>query len=97
METLTRELIETHLMSFIEIKSEVQRDGVTRWAWVLSPMAGEPHSRQLEENEFEFKYQSHDTARDYAFGWIKRHRPKLLEAAVDEAKAGIKYRAYHAQ
>lgn len=93
MEKLTRELIETHLMSFIEIKSEEQQDGVTRWAWVLSPMAGEAFNRQLEDREFSFQYKSHDAARNFAFGWIRRNRPDLEKAAVQESKDGIHYRA----
>lgn len=93
MEKLTRELIETHLMSFIEVHSEVQRDGVTRWAWVLSPMAGEAYNRQLEDREFSFEFKSFETARNFAFGWIRRNRPDLERAAVQEAKDGIHYRA----
>jgi hypothetical protein len=96
MEKLTGEIIESHLMSFIEVHSEVQPDGVTRWAWVLSPMAGEAYNRQLEERELMFEFKSFEAARNYAFGWIRRNRPGLERAAVQEAKDGIHYRATRA-
>ncbi|MEN2425946.1 hypothetical protein AA0N74_07890 [Chromobacterium vaccinii] len=95
MEKLTRELVEAQLMSFIELHSEVQRDGVTRWAWALSPMAG--HSAELEDRELSFQYKSQETAQNYALGWIRRNRPDLEKAAVREAQAGINYRAYHSR
>lgn len=92
-EKLTRELIETHLMSFINIMSQQQDDGVTRWAWTLSEMAEEAYNREVEENEFEFRFSSYEAARNFAFGWIRRNRPEYEKAAVREAKEGIQYRA----
>lgn len=92
-EKLTRELIESHLMSFIEIESREQRDGVTRWAWVLSPVAGESHVSDDKDREMSFEFKSFEAARNFALGWIRRHRPMFYAAAVQEAKDGIKYRA----
>lgn len=93
METVTAELIDTHLMSFIEIYSAEQRDGVTRYAWNLSPMANAEFRRECEPHEFSYEYESHASARRYAFGWIRRNRPDLREAARHEAIDGIRYRA----
>lgn len=93
METLTSELVDAHMMSFIEIMSEAQADGVTRYAWALSPMAGEPASSGAEDHEWSFEYSSHDAARNFALGWLRRNRPELERAAVKEAWAGIRYRA----
>lgn len=91
-ETLTRGLVETHLMSFADVYSEVQRDGVTRWAWALSEAAVGTHP--LPENrECSFEFASREAAIKYAFGWIRRNRPELEKAAVQEAKDGIRYRA----
>jgi len=93
VEKLTRGLVEDHLMSYIEIKSEVQGDGVTRWAWCLSALAGEPPNGEIEKREFSFEFKSHDAARNFAFGWVRRNRPMLERAAVLEARSGIRYRA----
>lgn len=93
MESLTRELIDSQLMIFVEVMSEEQRDGVTRWGWVLTKMAGETESRQLEKREFSFEFSSFETARNYALGWIRLNRPALEKAAVQEAIDGIRYRA----
>lgn len=91
-EKLTRELVESHLMSFVELKSRVTPRGTTRWAWILSAMAA-PERRDLEEDEFEFRYKSQEAARNYALGWIRKNRPDLQKAAVQEAADGIHYRA----
>lgn len=93
MEKLTRELINSHLMSFVEIMSEVQADGATRWGWTLSPMVGESYGRQMEDREFSFEFSSFETARCFAFGWIRRNRPDLERAATQEARDGIHYRS----
>lgn len=92
-EKLTRALIESHLMSFIEIRSEEQRDNVVRYAWALSSMADEARNRNVEDREWSFEFSSHDAARNFAFGWIRRNRPQLIAAAKKEAKDGIAYRA----
>lgn len=49
METLTRELVEAHLMSCVEINSAVQGDGVRRWAWRLTPMAGRKYDHRADK------------------------------------------------
>lgn len=96
METLTRDLIETHLMSSIDIHSEEQKDGVTRFAWALSKMATPHNDRETDEREWSFEFKSYDSARNFALGWIRKHRPDLERAAKQEAIEGIKYRASHA-
>jgi len=97
METLTRDLIEYHLMSCIEIHSEEQRDGVTRFAWSLSEMAVPTGRLEVEEREWSFQYKSFEAARNFAFGWIRRNRPDLESAAKTEAIEGIHYRASKAK
>ena len=92
MEKLTRNLIECHLMSAIEVSGRVQRDGVERWAWCLSASVVPP-SIYLGAREESFEFQSAETARKFAFGWIARNRPDLERAAVREALEGIAYRA----
>lgn len=91
MEKLTRELIESHLMSCVNIHSEEQKDGVTRFAWELT-MRKAPQD-EIEETEWEYKFSSYSSARNFAFGWIRRNRPDLVTAAKSEAIEGIKYRA----
>lgn len=93
MEQLTRSLVESHLMSFIEIYSEEQDDGVVRWAWALSPMADGGIYREIVDSELSFKFKSREAAINYAFGWIRRNRKDIEKAAVKEAKEGIRYRA----
>jgi hypothetical protein len=90
-EKLTRDLIETHLMSCINIHSAEQKDGVIRFAWELV-MRKAPQD-EIEEHEFDHRFSSHEAAKNYAFGWIRRNRPDLEKAAVQEAKDGIHYRA----
>ncbi len=92
-ETLTRDLIESHLMSAIELSSAKQRDGVERWAWCLSALGRTPPNDELHPDEDQYKFESRDSAMRFAFGWIARNRPDLERAAVAEAKEGIAYRA----
>ena len=89
METLTRELIESHLMSFIETSED---PSTRRWAWSLSDLATEP-ARTLAPEEGVYRFKTHETARNFAFGWIRANRPDLERAAVHEAREGIRYRA----
>ena len=89
-EKLTRQLVESHLMSFIEICSEKQRDGVVRWAWGLTEMAG---AKQHDGQQFEYKFSSSEAATKFAIGWIKRNNPNLVAIAKSEALEGIRYRA----
>lgn len=93
MEKLTQDLIETHMMSFIDIHSEEQNDGVTRFAWALNEMSEPERGREIKDREWSFQYKSFEAARDYAFGWIRRNAPHLVAAAKQEALDGIKYRA----
>lgn len=94
MEALTRDLINSHLMSFIETHSAVQRDGVTRWAWSLSEVADSIRRRaEIEDREWSYEFQSFEAARDFALGWIRTNRQDLVRAATQEAKDGIHYRA----
>ena len=71
---------------------EIERDG-DKFAWVLSPMAGEDGRGQLAENEGVARFASHETARAYAEGWIRRNRPDLLAAAKREAALAAQYAA----
>ena len=91
MEKLTRELIESHLMSCINIHSEEQKDGITRFAWELTRRLAPQDD--TNETEWEYKFKSYETARNFAFGWIRRNRPDLEKAAKSEALEGIRYRA----
>lgn len=94
MEKLTRELIDSHLMSFIETSSAVQRDGVTRWAWSLSSVAAHRRGQQeVEGREWSYEFRSFETARDFALGWIRTEMKDLVRAATDAAKEGIRYRS----
>lgn len=93
-ENLTRELVESHLMSFIEIQQETGARGVVRYAWTLSPMCGGPINRQMEPAEGRFSYKSAESVRNHAMGWIRKNRPDLEKAAAKEALEGIRYRAY---
>lgn len=97
MEKLTRDLIESHLMSCINIHSEEQKDGVTRFAWELSTMAVPAGRYEVEDREFSFEFKSFESARNFAFGWIRRNRPCLEKAAKNEAMEGIRYRASKAK
>lgn len=97
MEKLTRELIKSHLMSCINIHSQEQQDGATRFAWELSAMAAPAGRYEVEEREFSFEFKSHESARNFAFGWIRRNRPDLEVAAKNEAIEGIRYRASKAK
>jgi hypothetical protein len=94
-ETLSRELVETHLMSYIDTFSARQPDGVIRWAWALSDVARDESSGRTNplDDEYEFKFRSYEAARDFAFGWIRRNRPALERAAVRDAGEGTRYRA----
>lgn len=95
METLTRDLIEDHLFSCVELMSEKQGDGAVRWAWTLTDMAYQGQAL-IHQRECSFEFSSRDAAMRFAFGWIKRNRPDLEAAAVREAKEGIRYRAVRA-
>lgn len=91
MEKLTRALVESHLMSFVDIVSEAQADGVTRWAWGINQEYS--NTPYCEDKEWSFQFKTFETARNYAFGWIRRNRKDLMRAAVSEARKGIEYRS----
>lgn len=92
-ESLTKELVESHLMSCIDIHSQEQRDGVTRYAWALNEMA-EPAGRlAVEDREWSFEFSSRESATNFALMWIRQNRPDLEKAAVAEAREGMRYRA----
>lgn len=94
MEQLTRDLIETHLLSYVEFRSEETRNG-TRWAWCLSPMANASYGSEVAAHEWSFEYKSFEAARNYALKWLRENRKDLEAAAVQEARDGIRYRDAH--
>lgn len=49
-EKLTHALIESHMMSYIDIGHAKQCDGAVRWAWRLSPMAGHEFDRRADDD-----------------------------------------------
>lgn len=97
-EKLTRELIESHLFSMIDVIDQRQGDGVYRWAWDWSPFGAtflpDENQERLDSAPVGvFKFESRDSAMRFAFKWISENLPRLEDAAVDEAREGLKYRA----
>lgn len=95
-EKLTRDLIESHLFSLIDVRDQKQPDGVYRWAWDWSVFGAS--FLQAENQEVidaapvgVHKFESRDSAMKFAFMWISQNVPNL-EAAVSEAREGLKYR-----
>ena len=94
MNFVDHRLVESHLMSYVEIMSEEQRDGIVRWAWTFSPTAVKEHEKaECEASEWEFRFESHESAARYALGWLRRNRPAWVRAAEKEALEGVYYRA----
>lgn len=92
-EKVTADLIRLHMMAFVDITPEAGADGVVRWAWNLSPMA-EPLTsvEEVGAMAFEPRFTSFEAARNFAIGWLRRHRPQLERNAVIEAEEGVRYR-----
>lgn len=93
-EKLTKELVDAHLMSFVEISPSVGQKGGISFAWKLSNMVDGPINRQLAQTEGKFAFKTAGMALSYALEWIRKNMPDLEQAAVKEAKEGIRYRAW---
>ncbi len=91
-EKLTRELIESHLFSAIEVSSKEFEGGAVRWAWCLSRVGRTPPNDDLNDDEDQYRFSSREAAIRFAFGWVARNRPDLERAAVAEAREGLAYR-----
>jgi hypothetical protein len=82
MEKLTRQLIEDHMRSFIDVTKEKDKYG-----WTLSELADcEDWPSTVH------KFASEREAVNAAIGWIKINCPNIERIAVSEAKAGIAWR-----
>lgn len=85
-----------YLASYYEIKSEVRGDK-RWWAFSLTCMATSDLSQErfeeLLDDQDVYRYTSHDTARNFAEGWISRKLPELFGRAEGEAILAEKYRA----
>lgn len=96
-EKITRADVEALLFGYIELKSEVQSDGVERWAFDLSSlgvqtaMLDQPMSWYEHHSSHEFdryKFSSRNAAMRYAFGWLRRNMPNIEAGAVRELRNG---------
>lgn len=97
-EKLTRDLIELHLFSLIDLVDQRQGDGVYRWAWNWSEFGTYflPHENQQTLDAAPVgvhRFESRDSAMKFAFMWISQNLPSLEAAVVSEAREGLKYRA----
>ena len=93
-ELITKALIESHLMSFIEVHQNKVTQGDGTYAWHLTAMVGGPVNRLLEPGEGQFKFKTAVTAKADALNWIRKNRPDLEKAAVKEAAESIRYRTW---
>jgi hypothetical protein len=93
----TRADVETELFGFIELLSEVQSDGVERWAFTLSQLG--TRTAMLDnpmswyeyhcEREFEkYRFSSRESAMRYAFGWLRRNMPNVEAETVRLLRQG---------
>lgn len=97
-EKLTRDLIESHLFSLIDLRDQKQPDGVYRWAWDWSEFgttflfAEKPDVVESAPVGVH-RFASRDSAMRFAFMWISQNLPNMEEVAVNEAREGLRYRA----
>ena len=97
-ELLSRELIESHLFSMIDLTDQRQSDGVYRWAWDWS-VFGTTFLQEEDQVALDsapvntHKFESRDSAMRFAFMWISQNLRNLEDAAINEAREGLRYRA----